>query len=302
MFKTIYVLLAVLLLPAVPVSAQQPSEAQLIRKRYESKVTGKAREYYVFLPRGHGDDPAKTWPMILFLHGGGERGNGLDDLRKVLVHGPLMEAWIQRRDLPFVMVVPQAPYPDDRANTTDIPAGFVERPDPAADPPPRVEQEFDATPIPQDWGALRDRSGNPVINAWVGIGDELVQMVESTATAYRVDRSRVYLTGLSMGGFGSFGIAAAHPDLFAAVAPICGGGDPAALDALAKSQRPIWVFHGGRDRVVSPIESLQMVNALLEKGHRDVKFTVHEDLGHNVWTRIYAGEDFYAWLLAQSRP
>ncbi len=300
MFKIIAVLLCLLVLPA-PAAAQQGAEPQLLRKRYESAVTGKAREYYVFLPRGYGDDPAKTWPLILFLHGGGERGNGLDDLSKVLVHGPLMEAWIQRRDLPFVMVVPQAPYPDDRANTTEIPPGFVEQPDRAAAPPPRVAPEFDANPVPQDWGTLRDRSGNTVVNAWVRIGDELVQMVERTATEYRVDRSRLYLTGLSMGGFGSFGLAAAHPDLFAAVAPICGGGDPASIDAFAKAQRPIWVFHGGRDRVVSPIESLQMVNALLEKGHRDVKFTVHEDLAHNVWTRIYAGDDFYTWLLAQRK-
>jgi len=301
MCRTMLVLLALLTLSSPPVSAQPASEPQLLRTRYDSAATGKAREYYVFLPRGYGDDPAKTWPMILFLHGAGERGNGLDDLSKVLVHGPLMEAWIQRRDLPFVMVVPQAPFPDDRANTTDIPAGFVERPDRTAAPPPRVAPEFDATPVPQDWGTLRDRSGNTVINAWLRIGDELVAMVERTASTYRVDRSRVYLTGLSMGGFGTFGIAAAHPELFAAVAPICGGGDPSTLDALATSQRPIWVFHGGRDRVVAPIESLQMVNALLAKGHRDVAFTVHEDLAHNVWTRIYAGEDFYTWLLAQRR-
>lgn len=301
MRQIVLLLLSLLALPSLPAVAQQAAEPQLLRKRYDSAATGKAREYYVFLPRGYGDDPAKTWPMILFLHGAGERGNALDDLHRVLVHGPLMEAWIQRRDLPFVMVVPQAPFPDDRANTTDIPPGFVERPDRTAAPPARVQAPFDTAPIPQDWGTLRDRSGNAVINAWLRIGDELVQMVETTASAYRVDRSRVYLTGLSMGGFGSFGIAAAHPTLFAAIAPVCGGGDPSSLDALARSQRPIWVFHGGRDRVVSPLESLQMVNALLEKGHRDVRFTVHEDLAHNVWTRIYAGDDFYAWLLAQSR-
>lgn len=301
MLKFVTTVLA-LLIWSNPVLAQQASEAQLLRKRYQSEVTGKARDYYVFLPKGYGDDPAKTWPLILFLHGAGERGNGLDDLQKVLVHGPLMEAWIQRRDLPFVMVVPQAPFPDDAANTTDLPPGFVEKRDPAVTPPTRREPAFEATPIPEDWGQLRDRSNVTVVNAWIRMQEELVAMVEATAGAYRVDRSRVYLTGLSMGGFGTFGVAAARPDLFAAIAPICGGGDPATLDALVQSQRPIWVFHGGRDRVVAPIESLRMVNALLEQGHRNVQFTVHEDLGHNVWTRIYAGEDFYRWLLTHSRP
>jgi predicted peptidase len=103
-----------------------------------------------------------------------------------------------------------------------------------------------------------------------------------------------------MGGFGAFGLAAARPDLFAAVAPICGGGDPAAIDALAKSQRPLWILHGGRDRIVSPIESLRMANALLARGHRAARFTVHHDLDHDVWIRVYAEQDLYAWLLAQS--
>lgn len=287
---------------AVPALAQEKSPAQLLRERYYSETTGKIREYYVFLPKGYADEPSKRWPMILFLHGAGERGNGREDLEKVLVHGPLMEAWIQRRDLPFVIVSPQAPFPEDRRNTTALPQGYGEKRDAAAAPPPRNEAPFDTKPIPEDWGKLRDRSDGSVINAWIRMRDEIEYMVRITAAGYRVDRKRIAITGLSMGGFGTFGIAAAHPDTFSAIAPVCGGGDPATLDALAQSQRPIWVFHGGRDRVVSPAESLQMVNALLAKGHRDVKFTVHEDLAHNVWTRVYEGEDFYRWLLAQQLP
>lgn len=286
----------------VPVIAQQKSPAQLLRQKYLSETTGKLREYYVFLPKGYADDPGKRWPMILFLHGAGERGNGRDDLEKVLVHGPLMEAWIQGRDLPFVMVVPQAPFPDDHKNDTALPKGYSERRDAAAMPPPRNEAPPSTDPIPEDWGTLRERVDGTVINAWLRMQNEVEYMVRITATNFQVDRKRIYISGLSMGGFGTFGIAAAYPNTFAAIAPICGGGNPATLDALAKSQRPIWVFHGGRDRVVAPRESLQMVNALLAKGHRGVKFTVHEDLGHNVWTRVYEGEDFYRWLLTQSLP
>ncbi len=300
MFKVIGVLLVLTLVHGVPAAAQEASDAQLLRQRYHSEVTGKDREYYVFLPKGYGADPARRWPLILFLHGAGERGNGLTDLEKVLVHGPLMEAWIQRRDLPFVMVVPQAPFPDDRTNTSEIPPGFVEKRDASAAPPPRPAPALETDPIPEDWGTLRDRGDGTVVNPWLRMEKELVAMIEDTARTYRVDRARLYLTGLSMGGFGAFGIAAAWPYLFAAVAPICGGGEPVTLDALATSQRPIWIFHGGRDRVVAPIESLRMANALLERGHRAARFTVHHDLDHDVWIRIYAGEDFYTWLLAQS--
>jgi predicted peptidase len=300
MFKVIGLLLALTFVHGVPAAAQDASDAQLLRKRYHSEVTGKDREYYVFLPKGHGTDPERRWPLILFLHGGGERGDGLTDLEKVLVHGPLMEAWIQRRDLPFVMIVPQAPYPDDRANTSEIPSGFVEKRDASAAPPPRRAPAFETAPMPEDWGTVRDRGDGTIVNAWLRMEKELVAMIDETARTHRVDRARIYLTGLSLGGFGTFGIAAARPDLFAAVAPICGGGDPATLDALAQSQRPIWILHGGRDRVVAPIESLRMANALLERGHRTALFTVHQDLGHNVWTRIYAGEDFYAWLLSHA--
>lgn len=283
-------------------TAQSASAAQLLRQRYLSETTGKIREYYVFLPRGYASQPDKQWPLLLFLHGGGERGNGLSDLEKVLVHGPLMEAWIQGRDLPMIIVTPQAANPDDAPSTQPLTPGFAEKRDPNAKPPARVEAPFDAKPIPEDWGPLRDRSNPVVLNTWLRMEKELEFMVRMTAIDFRVDRKRIYLSGLSMGGFGSFAIAAKNPQTFAAIAPICGGGDPSTLDALAASQRPLWVIHGGRDRVVAPSESLRMVNALLEKGHRNVRFTVHEELGHNVWTRVYEGEDFYRWLLAQQLP
>lgn len=284
---------------ALPSAASEPTDAQLLRKRYLSENTGREREYYVFLPRNHAADPARRWPLILFLHGSGERGDGLGDLEKVLAHGPLMEAWVLRRDLPFVMVVPQAPFPDGRANAAPTPRGFVEKRDAPAAAPPRPAPMRSTDPIPADWGAPRERSPN-AINPWLRMEAELLAMVEETARAHRVDRDRLYLTGLSMGGFGAFAIAAARPGHFAAIAPIAGGGDPGTLDALAKSQRPIWIFHGGRDRLVPPAESLQMANGLLARGHRAAQLTVHHDLDHDAWIRVYGGDDFYAWLLAQS--
>ena len=99
---------------------------------------------------------------------------------------------------------------------------------------------------------------------------------------YRVDRDRVYLTGLSMGGYGTWALAAAHPERFAAIAPICGGGNP--KDASKLKDLPIWVFHGAKDPTVPLARSQEMVDALKEAGS-DVKFTVYPDAVHDSWTR-----------------
>jgi len=90
-------------------SGRSSTEARLLRRSYESVTTNKRREYFLYLPEGYGQDKDRLWPVLLFLHGGGERGDGLEDLDWVLQHGPLAEAWIQRRNLPFIMIGPQLP-------------------------------------------------------------------------------------------------------------------------------------------------------------------------------------------------
>jgi poly(3-hydroxybutyrate) depolymerase len=123
-------------------------------------------------------------------------------------------------------------------------------------------------------------------------------LLDSLVKEYRVDKDRVYLTGLSMGGFGTWSLAAAHPEKFAAIAPICGGGNPADAPKLAKL--PIWVFHGGKDPVVPLRRSEEMVEALKVAGGAP-KFTVYPDAGHDSWTATYDNPEFYQWLLAQKR-
>ncbi len=85
------------------------SRAQLTRKRYLSSATNQEREYFLYLPVGYDTEKGKKGPVILFLHGGGERGDGLADLEKTLVHGPIREAWVKGRDLPFLLIGPQMP-------------------------------------------------------------------------------------------------------------------------------------------------------------------------------------------------
>ena len=117
---------------------------------------------------------------------------------------------------------------------------------------------------------------------------------------YRADAGRVYLTGLSYGGFGTWHLACAYPERWAAIAPICGGADPDLAPVLAEAQMPIWAFHGGRDKWVKHHWIYEMGNELEKAGHQSFRFTVHEDLGHDSHTRVYAGEDIYQWLLAQN--
>jgi predicted peptidase len=127
----------------------------------------------------------------------------------------------------------------------------------------------------------------------------LTAMLDDVIANHKVDKDRVYLTGLSMGGYGTWALAAAHPEKFAAIAPICGGGNPA--DAKKLKDLPIWVFHGGKDTTVPPAQSERMVNALKEAGAEKVKFTVYPDAGHDSWTATYNNPEFFDWLLQQKR-
>lgn len=128
--------------------------------------------------------------------------------------------------------------------------------------------------------------------------DVLNALLDDVMKTHRVDPDRVYLTGLSMGGFGTWDLAAAHPEKFAAIAPICGGGNTNNASKLAKL--PIWVFHGGKDPTVPIQRSREMVEAVKAAGG-NVKFTVYPEAGHDSWTETYDNPEFYQWLLEQKR-
>lgn len=133
--------------------------------------------------------------------------------------------------------------------------------------------------------------------------DALNALLDDVMAKYRVDHDRVYLTGLSMGGGGAWTLAAAHPEKFAAVAPICGAfRSPEGPKAMAEKLKglPIWVFHGAKDNVVPIARSEEMVNALKDLG-ADVKFTVYPEAEHDSWTETYDNPEFYEWLLKHTR-
>jgi predicted peptidase len=140
----------------------------------------------------------------------------------------------------------------------------------------------------------------PVDERWAtyahtGMLNALLDKIERE---YAVDADRIYVTGLSMGGFGTWALATSTPHRFAAIAPICGGGDSSKVAAI--KHLPIWVFHGAQDSVVSLACSEEMFEAL-KACNGNVRLTVYPEAGHDSWTQTYDNPELYTWLLAQRR-
>ena len=196
--------------------------------------------YLLFLPSTYAVHPQR-WPLMLFLHGAGERG---DDLQLVKRHG-VAKIVEEQPAFPLLVVSPQCPPTE----------------------------------------------------AWAP--EPLLALLDDIEQHYDVDPERLYVTGLSMGGFGTWAVAIAAPARFAAIAPICGGGDPSRVGVLR--HLPVWAFHGARDPIVPLQRTVEMVEALRQCGG-NVRFTVYPEAGHDAWTATYANPELYAWFLAHTRP
>jgi predicted peptidase len=137
--------------------------------------------------------------------------------------------------------------------------------------------------------------------------DELLALLDQVMKTHKVDPKRVYVTGLSMGGYGTWDLASAAPERFAAVAPICGGGQtiPILLAGTEKKNAlkslAVWAFHGAKDPVVKLEESEKMVAAFKQVGNKDVKLTVYPEATHDSWTQTYDNPELYKWLLEHHR-
>ncbi len=289
-----------------------PAGPELLRISYISEATGQERDYFVYLPDGYNTgsntgtshtSTEKKWPVMMFLHGNGERGDAKGELDYVMIHGPLYEAWVRKRNLPFIIVVPQLPMygmseVDYIANRTreSIPERLEEGvPDrrPASQPgmPMNGEDAAGAMPHPPE--------GPP--DGWYRLENDLLAILDQVEQKFAADPDRVYLTGISYGGFGTWHMAGRHPERFAAIAPVVGYGHPDGVAPIAEYQLPVWCFAGGRDTVVEPRYFYPALNRLEELGHTSVRFTNHEDMGHDAWVRIYAGQDLYDWMLDHRR-
>ena len=229
-----------------------------------TKVGDASYRYQVYVPADW--SKKKKWPVILFLHGAGERGG--DGLIQTEVGiGTAIRRHVER--VPAIVVFPQC---------------------------------------------LKDR--------WWPESEMQAQALKALDEAikeFNGDAARVYLTGISMGGYGTWAIAANNPSRFAALAPVCGGvrtpprvaipsgtpaaeaaGDPYKAVAQKVGSTPVWVFHGGADTVVPVEESRKMVEALKASGG-NVRYNEYEGVGHNSWDKAYGEPEFFTWLLSQKR-
>jgi len=272
---------------------------QLQRIDYFSQTTEMKRQYFVYLPSDYLKEANKEWPLLFFLHGNGERGNGLDELGHVLKHGPLYETWIQKRELPFVIVAPQLPMFDFRERGIDY---ITHRKNNSI--PTRLAQGVPNRPekfptVGKMTGAVATKMNNiPALFplGWEQVENDLIYILNQVQEKFNVDSKRTYLTGISYGGVGTWYMASKHPKRFAAIAPIVGWGHPSLMAPIAKHKLPVWAFAGGRDSAVPVSHFYQGLNELEKLGH-DIRFTIHADMEHDAWTRVYQGEDIYNWLL-----
>ncbi len=205
--------------------------------------------YLLYLPEDYEKKAGEKFPLLMFLHGAGERGDKLDAVTR---HGPpkLIKAG---KHMPFIVVSPQCP--------------------------------------------TGSRWDNAV----------LLALLDELGATLRVDSKRVYLTGLSMGGYGTWSLGIEHCERFAAIAPICGGGEFIKVYVASTAKGPalqslgIWAFHGAKDTVVLPGESERMVEALKKMGHKDTRLHMYPDASHDSWTATYDNPKLYEWFLEHRR-
>ena len=198
-------------------------------------------EYVMYLPKDY--DENKTYPLVFFLHGAGERGNDLDIACR---HGFMKHVREDGKDYPFIFIAPQCPYD-------------------------------------KYWGCYTE---------------SLLAFLDDICSTLPIDMDRVYLTGLSMGGTGTWMLAMAAPERFAAIAPVCGSGIYWYAGVLVDT--PVYMYHGDCDEIVPIQESISMLNAINKRGG-NAQLRICYGTGHEAWEIAYAGDELVNWLLSHKK-
>lgn len=221
-------------------SNQPVQPGQFQSQSFQRQVTRTVGcNYLISLPQGY-EQSNQRWPLLIFLHGAGERG---DDVQRVALQGPfrLMK---EGKQFPAIVVAPQC--------------------------------------AKDEWWDV----------------DVLMAMLAEISEKYRVDEDRIYLTGMSMGGYGTWMWASREPERFAAIVPICGGGNK--LLAWKLTKIPIWAFHGVKDPTVPVQESQRMVDAVNAAGGKAL-LTLYPDVAHEAWAPAYQNQEMWDWMFQQHR-
>jgi predicted peptidase len=238
----------------------EPKEGtrDMLEKLIYTNIDGKTLPYRLLKPLNY--NPKEKYPLVVFLHGAGERG---DDNDKQLLHGvPEFLTAENRKDNPCFLIAPQCP---EGKKWVDV-----------------------------DWSAESETQPKELSESMrLTLG-----LIDRMQKDFSIDAKRIYVTGLSMGGFGAWDIIARKPDLFAAAVPICGGGDETTASTIAKI--PIWAFHGAKDPAVNVSRTRRMI-AALKKAGGEPKYTEYPDEGHASWVPAYKEAAMMKWLFAQKK-
>ena len=235
---------------------------QLVIPDYEKFVRGNDElAYRILYPQKF--DKSKKYAIKLFLHGIGERGNDnesqLTYVDKVFLNKKNLENY------PSIVVFPQAPLSDNWSSVT------------------------------LDGNKLSFPEDDPPTNSLKLV----IKLMDSLTNENYADKNRIYLSGLSNGGMGSFELLKHRPNMFASAVIICGGGNPAWAKEFAKST-PVWIAHGSNDQVVNPNFSLKMVEAIINEGGSP-KVTFFENVYHNSWDYIFSDDEYLKWMYSRSK-
>lgn len=254
----IVVFLVASFLVTMQTSLVDANDLEKFEARTYTDAAGTKLLYRLLKPKNY--DAKKSYPLVLFLHGAGERGN---DNFAQLKHG--MENFANDAAMekhPCFVIAPQCPA---GAKWVDV-----------------------------DWGAAKhDMPEKPASAMRL-----TMEVLGNLSKEFSIDQNRLYITGLSMGGYGTWDTIQRQPNMFAAAIPICGGGDPKFARQIANV--PIWAFHGDKDTAVKVERSRDMINAIKEAGGA-AKYTEYPGVGHNSWTATYKNQDVHDWLFAQKK-
>lgn len=246
------------------VTTASAQDLSLYQKK-EFKLSEKTMPYRILFPENY--DRTKKYPLVLFLHGAGERGN---DNEKQLTHGAkLFLSQETRKNFPAIVIFPQCTAEGFWGN---------------------VNVDRTKTPLVFDFDYSKPATDQLKM---------VINLLKKIVKEESVDKKRVYVTGLSMGGMGTFEAVYRFPKLFAAALPICGGGDAKHYTKKVKAI-PFWVFHGADDAVVNAKYSREMVEKLKLIGV-NVKYSEYPGVNHNSWDNAFAEPDFLSWMFSNQR-
>lgn len=209
-------------------------------------------------------DPNKQYPLHLVLHGSGERGN--DNVSQLIHGGKLFLKKENREEYKSWVIFPQCSKNDRWPSITS--------------------DQWDKT--------FKNKTIKP--NKSLGL---VLKLMDRFIEKKQVDKQRIYLSGLSMGGMGTFEMLYRRPEMFAAATPICGNGITQLAESYA-TKVPVWIFHGSDDKVVSPKHSLNMAKAIIEAGGSP-KMTLYENVSHGSWNNAFEEKDFLKWIHSKSK-